>query len=212
LSRREDALAEVHPKIVGPAPTLITAKIIASSLQKQHPHSFDLPSELRVDLNIYACTMAELIMATWERLTNVPHHVIHSVDGMDLKSWIRLVAAVGTYLLLRPYLIKLGARKQEKEYEKIDAETTAAATSADPKAKISPNALRDSVGKVVEVDSGSEGEVDDGAPQWGKKAKVRQRKVVKRIQEAMEQKGREDDEGNSILDKFVDYEEGKDGW
>ena len=64
----------------------------------------------------------------------------------------------------------------------------------------------------MEVDSDIEEEVDDGAPQWGKKAKIRQRKVVKRIQEAMEQKGREDDESESILDKFVDYEVGKDGW
>lgn len=82
------------------------------------------------------------------------------------------------------------------------------------KAKVQPNSLRDSRGKevVVEVEE-SDGEVEDGAPQWGKKAKVRQRKVVRRIQEAMEERSREDDEGNrSILDRFVDYEEGKDGW
>ena len=150
----------------------------------------------------------DLILATWERLTNVPHNLLHSVDNMTLKNWIRLVAAVGTYLLLRPYLIKLSARQQEKQFEKIDADTAAA---MGPKAKIQPNALRDSKGKAIEVDSESEGEAD-GAPQWGKKAKVRQRKVVKRIQEAMEQKGREDDESNSILDQFVDYEEGVDGW
>ncbi|TVY86392.1 PGA2--like protein [Lachnellula willkommii] len=150
--------------------------------------------------------MAELLLATWERLTNVPTHLIHSVDNMTLKNWIRLVAIVGTYMLIRPYFIKLSARQQEKQFEKIDAETTASM------AKIQPNALRDSKGSAVEIqESDSEGEAD-GAPQWGKKAKVRQRKVVKRIQEAIEEKGREDDESNSILDQFVDYEEGVDGW
>lgn len=109
-------------------------------------------------------------------------------------------------MLVRPYFIKLSARQQEKQFEKIDAETTASM------AKIQPNALRDSKGSAVEIqESESEGEAD-GAPQWGKKAKVRQRKVVKRIQEAIEEKGREDDESNSILDQFVDYEEGVDGW
>ncbi|TVY44604.1 hypothetical protein LOCC1_G004136 [Lachnellula occidentalis] len=150
--------------------------------------------------------MAELLIATWERLCNVPTHLAHSVDNMTLLNFIRLTAAVGAYLLLRPYLIKLSARQQEKQFEKIDAETTASM------AKIQPNALRDSKGSAVEVqESESEAEAD-GAPQWGKKAKVRQRKVVKKIQEAIEEKGREDDEGNRYLDRFVDYEEGVDGW
>ncbi|TVY23360.1 PGA2-like protein [Lachnellula hyalina] len=150
--------------------------------------------------------MAELLIATWERLSNVPTHLAHSVDNMTLKNWIRLIACVGAYLLVRPYLIKLSARQQEKQFEKIDAETTASF------AKLQPNALRDSRGSKVEIpDSESEGEAD-GAPQWGKKAKVRQRKVVKKIQEAIEEKGREDDDSNSILDRFVDYEEGVDGW
>jgi hypothetical protein len=151
--------------------------------------------------------LIDFIVDIANRIANVGPNIWNSVNNVDLKNWVRIIAIVGAYLLLRPHLVKYGARKQEQELEKVDKEPLAG-----PKAKISPNALRDTSGKAIELED-SESEVEDGAPQWGKKARVRQRTVVKKIQEAMEQKSREDDEGNkSILDQFVDYEEGKDGW
>jgi len=151
--------------------------------------------------------VTDFIYDVADRFRNVGPNIWKSFSDTELKNWIRIVAVVGAYLLVRPHLIKYGAKKQEQELEKVDKEPLAG-----PKAKISPNALRDTSGKAIELDD-SDNEVEDGAPQWGKKARVRQRTVVKKIQEAMEQKSREDDEGNkSILDQFVDYEEGKDGW
>lgn len=158
----------------------------------------------------------DLVYSIAERFYNIPYHLLHSVDGMTLKSWIRLIAAVGAYLILiRPAMIKYGAKHQEKllkKMEKEDEEKYKEVMEAKAKAKISANSLRGN----VEEEEDSEGEGLASSPgdvQWGKKARTRQRKVVRRVLEEQERRGREDDEGNrSILDQFVDYEEGKDGW
>lgn len=120
---------------------------------------------------------------------------------MNAKNWIRIVIVVGTYLLLRPYIIKLGARQQAKMHERDSQEEVT-------DAKIHPNDLRG--GKKVAIpglDSDDE-EVQEAKPaQWGKKARVRQRKFIRTAVEKEEERLRqeqEDEEDKDIQEFLVD--------
>ncbi|KAF2639314.1 DUF1531-domain-containing protein [Massarina eburnea CBS 473.64] len=122
---------------------------------------------------------------------------------MDTKSWIRMVMIVGTYCLLRPYLIKLGARMQEKQHEKDAADS--GVTDAD----VHPNELR--TGKkfaIPGVEEDSDEEVGEaGEANWGKKARVRQRKFIRKALEKEEQRLQDEQDAESdkdIADLLVD--------
>ena len=140
--------------------------------------------------------------------SNFLHNLQHVFD-MDLRTAIRLVVIVGAYLLIRPYLIKGGAKLQEKQHEKVYE----ADKKRDAEALISANSLRGHV--EVPEDTDDEEESQATGVNWGAKARKRQRKVVKKILEADERlrldaEGDKDDQ--DIMDLLVDYEEGKDGW
>lgn len=133
-----------------------------------------------------------------------------SFDGMAPEKWIRLVIIVGTYMLLRPYLLKLGGKQQMKQHEKEKAE---AAAEAEAKAKMSPNELRGHKIQIPEEsdESDAEGEgetkAQSTATEWGKKARRRQRTMVKKILEAEEkrlQDLQEDDEDKDIQEFLTD--------
>jgi len=144
---------------------------------------------------------------------NFYRNATHMFDDMNVKNWIRIIAIVGAYLLLRPYLLKLMEKKQAEGYEKEFQKSA----EGDKKAVLSPNALRD--GGVQEEDIESEAEGEATGAQWGKKARKRQRDVLERILKAEEKLRREDDaeerkELHQFLqsDDLVDYKEGEDGW
>jgi Protein trafficking PGA2 len=119
---------------------------------------------------------------------------------MTAKDWIRMIIFVGAYLLLRPYLVKFGAKFQQKQFEKqIEEEKAEAKEQADErrkrkaaKAGLSPNDIR--VGRKIDipgVDTDSEDEDEEreeGAAEWGRKARVRQRKTIRKIMEQHEKK------------------------
>lgn len=142
---------------------------------------------------------------------NVHRNTTHMFDDMNLTNYIRLVIVVGAYFLLRPYLIKLGAKLQAKEHEKeIDPYDLATV-----KAAISPNSLRGQV--EVPVDTDSEGEEpttgETKGADWGKKARKRQRQMLRKVLEAdeklrLEKEGAEDDK--DIMEYLDDYKEGWD--
>jgi hypothetical protein len=138
---------------------------------------------------------------------NFLHNIENALD-MDLRTFIRIVVVVGAYLLIRPYLVKGGAKLQERQHEKVFE----ADRKREANAKISPNSLRGQV--EVPEDTDSDEEQATGV-NWGGKARKRQRKVVKQILDA-DEKMRLDAEGDKddrdILEYLVDYEEGKDGW
>jgi len=106
-------------------------------------------------------------------------------EGTTTEQYIQLVAIVGAYLLLRPYLLKFAEKSQAKQHEK---EMEAAKSNA-TKAKISPNSLRGN----VEVQEDSDEEEDDktSGPSWGKKARKRQRDYVKRVVDEEERRAQE---------------------
>jgi hypothetical protein len=86
-------------------------------------------------------------------------------------------------------------------------EAESARVDAEAKAKISPNELR---GKVeIPEDTDEEDEAGEASgPDWGKKARRRQREMIKRMLDAEEQRLREtlEEEEDKDIEEFLDKE------
>lgn len=123
------------------------------------------------------------------------HNLGQSFADMTAQSWIRLVIIVGAYLLIRPYLVKLGTKLQEKQYDK---------EAQEPMAKISPNELR---GKVHIPEDSDDDQAESTAADWGKKSRRRQREVMRKLLDAEGKRLREaqeDEEDKDIEQYLVD--------
>lgn len=115
-------------------------------------------------------------------------------EDLSLHKLIRIVIIIGAYVLLRPYLLKLSGRAQMDQHE---------APSDAPRAQISPNSLRGQVD--IPEDSGDEEEVEASGADWGKKARKRQREVLKRLLDAEEERlaKEQEDEEDKDIDEFM---------
>ncbi|KAF2262378.1 DUF1531-domain-containing protein [Lojkania enalia] len=118
-----------------------------------------------------------------------------SLERMQLKDYIRLIWIVGAYLLIRPYLMKLGEKMQTKAHEKDTAET----------AEIHPNQLRGKIEipGVDDSDEDNEGEAKPG--DWGRNARLRQRKFIRNALEKHEERLRaeQEDESDKEIEEFL---------
>lgn len=94
---------------------------------------------------------------------------------------------VCTYCLIRPYILKLGAKVQESYLVKEQKE------SDEKWAAMHPNDLRGGRRKVDIPGVESDDEGEDGQNEivvkgeWGRKARVRQRKIVRKAMEIHEE-------------------------
>ena len=110
-----------------------------------------------------------------------------------------------TDLLLRPYIIKLGAKSQMAQHEREAAETEEEAK----KAAMSPNQLRG----AVDIPDDTDDEDDEKATaagtstaaDWGKKARRRQRAVIKKLLDEEERRLREsrEEEEDKDIEEFL---------
>ncbi|KAI0119908.1 DUF1531-domain-containing protein [Nemania sp. FL0031] len=118
-----------------------------------------------------------------------------SFDSMSAQQWIRLVAIVGAYALLRPYVIKMGAKHQEKQFEKAQQEG----------AQISPNELRGELGIPEDSDDDEDEQGETTAADWGKKARKRQRNMIKQLLDAEEKRLQEtiDEQEDKDIEEFL---------
>ncbi|KAI0119430.1 DUF1531-domain-containing protein [Daldinia grandis] len=140
-------------------------------------------------------SISELYTLVRDRFNN---NVSESFTSMTAKEWIRLVIIVGAYALLRPYIIKLGAKHQEKQLEKQFAEEEA------NQAEISPNQLRGEIG-VPEDSDDEEEQAETTASDWGKKARKRQRNMIKKLLDAEEKRLQElqEDEEDKDIEQYL---------
>ncbi|KAK1833250.1 protein trafficking Pga2 [Podospora conica] len=129
-------------------------------------------------------------------------NVQSTLANMSPEKWIRIIIVAGAYLLLRPYIIKLGGRSQMKLHEQEAAEAV-------PAAALSPNDLRGQV-KIPEDSSDSEddeggGKASGAQADWGKKARRRQRHMIKRLLEAEEKRLEEskEEEEDKDIEEFL---------
>lgn len=102
-------------------------------------------------------------------------------------------------MLLRPYIIKLGGQSQMKVHEQEAAEAVPA---------LSPNDLRGQV-TIPEDSSDSEdeagGTTSGAQADWGKKARRRQRHMIKRLLEVEEKRLEEskEEEEDKDIEEFL---------
>lgn len=145
-------------------------------------------------------------MPTWQHLVtwrdNLVRNTTQAFTEMKPEGYIRLVVIVGAYALIRPYLMKLGAKMQERQHER-DAMEELLPTD------IHPNELRTgkkyAIPGVEESDDEEETEVKPG--QWGKAARVRQRKFIRGKLEEEERRLQAEQEAESdkeIEDLLID--------
>lgn len=115
---------------------------------------------------------------------------------LRLKDYIRLVVIIGAYCLLRPYIIALGGKLQTKVHERDSAEGV----------EIHPNELRGKFEIPGVDDSDGDDEDDEAQPgDWGRNARVRQRKFIRAALEKEEQRLRDEAEAESDkeLEEFL---------
>ena len=147
-----------------------------------------------------------------------------SFSHLSAEQWIRLIVIAGAYMLLRPYIIKLGGRVQMKQHEadEKEAEEEAAAIAAGEKPALSANDLRGgaSASKSLTAEIGIPDTDDDeseaeaeatvgpaSGTDWGKMARKRQRRVLRKLLEVHEQKladEQADEEDKEIQEFLVD--------
>ncbi|CRK34936.1 hypothetical protein VD0002_g6175 [Verticillium dahliae] len=115
---------------------------------------------------------------------------------LTYEKFIRIVIVVGAYALLRPYLLKITGRSQMAQHTEANEEAA--------KAEISPNSLRGQVD--IPEDSDDEG-VEGAATgaDWGKKARRRQREVLKMMMDAEEERlaQEQEDEEDKDIEEFL---------
>lgn len=130
---------------------------------------------------------------------NASNNLQKSFGDMSTKNWLRLLIVVCTYLLIRPYIIKYSTKYAVDKLEEQDVKDKAKAKEA--VAKMSPNDLRGlssaaEADEDVDADEGADGSKAD----WGSKARVRQRKTLRKILEAEEKRRWEEEEDDDVRD------------
>jgi hypothetical protein len=151
-------------------------------------------------------TMAGIFQTLSTYADNASNNLVQTFNQMTLEKWIRIVIIVGAYALLRPYIMKLGTRLQMRQYEK---EAEVAEAEAAKKAQMSPNQLRG----FAEIPDDTDDEGEGGgvttqastAADWGKKARRRQRQVIKKMIDVEEERLREAqaDEEDKDIEEFL---------
>lgn len=128
---------------------------------------------------------------------NASNNLQKSFGDMSTHGWLRLIMAVCTYLLIRPHILKYSTKHAVKQLEKQDERDKAQAKEA--VAKMSPNDLR-GLNSSAELDVDADEGADGTSADWGSKARVRQRKVLRKLMEAEEQRRYEDESDEDIRD------------
>ncbi|KAI5865463.1 DUF1531-domain-containing protein [Durotheca rogersii] len=123
-------------------------------------------------------------------------NVGESFSSMTPQHTIRLVVIVGAYMLLRPHILRFTAKRQEKQLaEQIEREE---------QAEISPNQLRGQI--AIPEDSDDEQQpAEASATDWGKKARKRQRNMIKKLLDAEEKRLQElqEDEEDKDIEQYL---------
>lgn len=135
---------------------------------------------------------------------NFKRNTIGSVAHMDTKNWLRLIAIVGGYLLVRPYVVKWGIDHQKAQLEKEGRKT-----EEERKAAAAANALRGISGEESDedevVDEGDAADIKvDGEPNWGRRARVRQRKNIKKVLDEREKRALMEDWSDEDVSDLLD--------
>lgn len=142
--------------------------------------------------------------STW--FSNFANNTASSFTRLTPEKIIQLVIVIGAYaLIIRPLILKGGAKVQAKVHEQDHKDNTGAVEAAPRKALAE---LRGYGGKEVQLDdSEDENESAIAGADWGKRARARQRKIVKLALEEHERRlreSREEEEDKDIAEFLED--------
>lgn len=142
-------------------------------------------------LNLLGQAAAKLL----EYGNNASNNLQDTFTKMTIHGWLRLTVIVGGYLLLRPYVLKHGVKTAVSKMEDDEERERA-------KAALTPNELRGAKQQLEEhlEDDGGDGTGAD----WGQKARVRQRIMLKEMLEAEEQRRMEEEEDDRDIAEFLE--------
>ncbi|KAF3936980.1 hypothetical protein ABW19_dt0208787 [Dactylella cylindrospora] len=133
----------------------------------------------------------------FSRLTNrVTTNLSNTFANSSKTDYIRLVAILGGYLLLRPYLQKLGAKYQERDHARaVDENEESSMAATGVKARVVAGE-----GDEDEVEESSD---DEEVVSWGKKQRVQQRKERIRKKREIEEKLAKEDDDDKDIQEFL---------
>ncbi|KAM0204384.1 hypothetical protein ACHAPA_005624 [Fusarium lateritium] len=143
----------------------------------------------QVELNAFGKFTAQFLQYG----ANASNNISTAFDSMDTKAWIRLTVIVGGYMLLRPLALKFITKGAVQKMEDADEQEK-------QKAQISPNELRGLAEDEPDIDAEGDGTGTD----WGQKARVRQRTMLKDMLEAEERRREEEEDDKDIADLLED--------
>lgn len=127
---------------------------------------------------------------------NASNNFSDAFNRMTLQNWIRLTMIVGGYMLLRPYVLKLSTKVAVKKLEQQEEKEREEEAKL---AKMTPNELR-GLKDDDEIDEGADGSSAD----WGSKARIRQRKMLKKLLEEEEERRIDRDDDADIQEFYVE--------
>lgn len=142
-------------------------------------------------LNMLGQAAAKLL----EYGNNATNNLQDTFTNMSIQGWLRLTAIVGGYLLLRPWILKLSVKTAVSKLEEEDERDKA-------KAALTPNELR---GAKQQLEEHLEDDSGDGTgADWGQRARVRQRTLLKEMLEAEEQRRMEEQEDDRDIAEYLE--------
>ncbi|KAJ3492468.1 hypothetical protein NLG97_g5374 [Lecanicillium saksenae] len=142
-------------------------------------------------LNMLGQAAAKLL----EYGNNAGNNLQDTFSKMTIHGWLRLTVIVGGYLLLRPYILKLSVKTAVSKMEEEDEREKAKA------AAMTPNELRGA--KELLEEHLDDDTADGSGADWGQRARVRQRTMLKEMLEAEEQRRLEEEEEDKDIAEFL---------
>ncbi|KAI5300909.1 hypothetical protein KEM55_004039 [Ascosphaera atra] len=140
---------------------------------------------------------------TWP--TNASNAMRDTFSSLSIRDYIRIVWIIGGYVFMRPYLEKLFRKMFEKGQARQHAEEEEEEREAAAEGRMTANDLRgtSTAVKEDEVDDEDEELVNRKVPQWGRNARLRQKKAMRLIEEEFERRKEEEDD-KDIADLLED--------
>lgn len=141
--------------------------------------------------------LGKFIMQLAQYGQNASNNMQGAVKSMSPQSWLRLIAIVGGYMMMRPYVMKWASKRAVEGMEEADERE-----KADEKARMSANEFRGVKEKLIEQEE-DEDAGEGTSSDWGQKARVRQRQLLKQMLEAEEERRAQDAEDDEDIKEFL---------
>lgn len=152
----------------------------------------------RPELNLLGQFVARLA----EYGSNATHNISEGFSNMTAQGWIRVVVIAGGYMLLRPYLQQVVTKGAVKKMESDDRKARGETDGSLPHPELTPNEYR---GIKEKLYADNEDDAADGTgSDWGQKARVRQRQMLRELLEEDERRRAAQDEDADIQEFLED--------